>query len=340
MSQITTIGLDLAKNVFQVHGIDESGAVMVCKRLRRGQVLAFFTGLPPCLIGLEACATAHHWARELMALGHEVRLMPPRYVKAYVKRHRNDAADAEAICEAVKRPSMRFVPVKTAEQQAALMMHHARDLLIRQRTMLVKALRGYLAEFGIVEAQGLHKVAWLIAILRDKTDTRVPDLARPALKAIAGQIDDIQKRITAIEAKVLAWHKSHPVSQRLATIPGIGPIAATAITATVPDPSVFRSGREFSAWLGLMPRQYSTGGKARLGGISKRGDGYLRRLPVNGAHAVFLRSKTARADPWVATLLGRRPRLVAAGAVANKTARIAWAVMRRQDIYRRDVAAA
>jgi transposase len=334
MSEITTIGLDLAKTIFQVHGVDESGAVIVRKRLRRGQVLAFFAAMPRCLVGLEACATAHHWARELMALGHEVRLMPPRYVKAYVKRHKNDAADAEAICEAVRRPSMRFVPVKTAEQQAALMLHRTRDLLIRQHTMLVNALRGSLAEFGIVEARGLSKVAKLVTILEDKADARVPGLARPALKAIVGQIDDLQRRIVAIEAKILAWHKRHPVSQRLATVPGIGPIVATAIAATVADPSVFRSGREFSAWLGLVPRQNSTGGKARLGGISKRGDGYLRRLLVNGAHAVLLRSKTARTDPWVCALLDRRPRLVAAVALANKTARVAWAIMRRQDTYR------
>ena len=206
-----------------------------CKRLRRGQVLGFFAGLPPCLVGMEACATAHHWARELTALGHEVRLMPPQYVKAYVKRNKNDAADAEAICEAVKRPSMRFVPVKTVEQQSALLMHRARDLLIRQRTMLVNALRGHLAEFGLIEAQGLHKVAGLIAIVMDEKDERVPDMARQVLKMIIDQIEEIQTRIAALETQVLAWHKSNPVSQRLATIPGIGPIIATAIAATVAD---------------------------------------------------------------------------------------------------------
>jgi len=297
------IGLDLAKNIFQVHGVDETGAAVFNKRLRRSQVISFFTALPPCLVGMEACATAHHWSRELSRLGHQVRLMSPQYVKAYVKRNKNDAADAAAICEAVRRPSMRFVPAKAIEQQSALLMHRARDLLIRQRTMLVNALRGHMAEFGLVEAQGLHKVAGLIAIVMDDSDERIP--------------------------------QNNPVSQRLATIPGIGPIIATAITATISDPNVFRSGREFAAWLGLVPRQSSTGGKARLGGISKRGDGYLRRLLVNSAHTVLLCSKAAKADPWLISLRGRKPRLVVAVALANKTARVAWAVMSRQETYRR-----
>src|SRR4029079_776961 len=327
MSEITTIGLDLAKNVFQVHGVDETGQVVVRKQLRRGQILGFFGRLSRCLIGMEACATAHHWARELAGLGHEVRLMPPQYVKAYVKRNKNDAADAAAICEAVKRPSMRFVPVKTIEQQSALMMHRARDLLIRQRTMLANALRGHLAEFGLIEAQGLHKVARLIAVVMDEEDGRVPDIARQVLKVIVNQIEDTQTRIAGLETQVLAWHKSNPVSQRLATIPGIGPIIATAIAATVTDPNTFRSGREFAAWLGLVPRQNSTGGKARLGGISKRGDSYLRRLLVNSAHTVLFWSKAAKDDPWLNSLRARKHRLVVAVALANKTARIAWAVM-------------
>jgi len=340
MSNITTIGLDLAKNVFQVHGVDETGTAVVVKRLRRSQVSGFFASLPPCLIGMEACATAHYWARELTELGHTVRLMPPQYVKAYVKRNKNDAADAAAICEAVRRPSMRFVPVKTADQQSALLMHRARDLLIRQRTMLVNALRGHMAEFGLVEAQGLHKVVGLIAIVLDEKDERIPILARQALKIITDQISELQTRISEIERQVLAWHKDNPVSQRLATIPGIGPIIATAIAATVADAGVFRSGREFAAWLGLVPRQSSTGGKARLGGISKRGDSYLRRLLVNSAHTVLLCWKAAKADPWVLSLRGRKPRLVVAVALANKTARIAWAVMSRQETYRRVAVAA
>ena len=334
MGDITTIGLDLAKSVFQVHAVDEVGRIVMRKRLRRSQVLAFFAEIPPCLIGLEACATAHYWARELIALGHEARLMPPNYVKAYVKRNKHDVADAEAICEAVRRPSMRFVPIKTAEQQSALMMHRARDLLVRQRTMLVNALRGHLAEFGLIEAQGLHKVAKLIAIVTDENDGRVPYIARQVLQVMINHIEDIQVRIVGLEKQLLAWHKSNPVSQRLATIPGIGPIIATAIAATVADPNTFRSGREFAAWLGLVPRQNSTGGKARLGGISKRGDSYLRRLLVNSAHTVLLCSKQAKTDPWLTSLLTRKPRLVAAVALANKTARLVWALMSRQDTYR------
>jgi transposase len=340
MNEITTIGLDLAKNVFQVHGIDETGHVLVRKRLRRGQVLGFFAGLSRCLIGMEACGTAHYWARELKALGHEVRLMPPHYVKAYVKRNKSDAADAEAICEAVRRPTMRFVAVKSAEQQSALMMHRARDLLVRQRTMLVNALRGHMAEFGLVGAQGLHNVAALITIIRNGTDERIPEGARQVLTVVADQINEVGAKISVLEAQILAWHKSNPVSQRLATIPGIGPIIATAIAATVPDPSVFRSGREFAAWLGLVPRQNSTGGKTRLGGISKRGDSYLRRLLVNGAHAVLFWAKTSKTDPWLTSLRARKHRLVAAVALANKTARIVWAVMSRKEIYRRTPAAA
>src|SRR3984885_4902385 len=331
MGDITTIGLDLAKTVFQVHAVDEAGTVMMRKRLRRSQVLAFFAGIPPCL---EACATAHHWARELIALGHEARLMPPNYVKAYVKRNKHDVADAEAICEAVRRPSMRFVPLKTVEQQSALMMHRARDLLIRQRTMLVNALRGHLAEFGLIEAQGLHKVVRLITIVMDEMDRRIPDIARQVLKEIGHQIEEIKTGIAELETQLLAWPKNNPVSQRLVTIPGIGPVIATAIAATVADPSTFRSGREFAAWLGLVPRQNSTGGKARLGGISKRGESYLRRLLVNSAHTVLLCSKQAKTDPWLTSLLSRKPRLVAAVALANKTARVAWAVMCRQDTYR------
>ena len=241
---------------------------------------------------------------------------------------------------AVRRPSMRFVPLKTAEQQSALMMHRARDLLIRQRTMLVNALRGHLAEFGLIEAQGLHKVTRLIAIVMDEMDGRVPDIARQVLKVIVSQIEDIQTGIDELETQVLAWHKRNPVSQRLATIPGIGPIIATAIAATVADPNTFRGGREFAAWLGLVPRQNSAGGKARLGGISKQGDSYLRRLLVNSAHPVLLCSKPAKTDPWLMSLLGRKPRLVAAVALANKTARVAWAIMSRQYTYRHVAAAA
>jgi transposase len=339
MSEITTIGLDLAKAVFQVHGVDRSDTVVLRKRLRRGEVIRFFAKTPRCLIGMEACATGHYWARELTALGHEVRLMPPQYVKAYVKRNKNDAADTEAICEAVKRPSMRFVPVKTVEQQSVLTMHRARDLLIRQRTMLINALRGHLAEFGLIQARGQRGLAGLTTMVMDDQNGQIPAIARQVLKVIAAQIHELTKQIEVLEKQVLAWHKSNPVSRRLATIPGIGPIIASAVAATVADASVFRSGRQFAAWLGLVPRQNSTGGKSRLGGISKRGDGYLRRLLISGAQSVLLRTKTIRPDSWLAALLGRRPRLVVAVALANKTARIAWAIMMGQDSYRRAAAA-
>jgi transposase len=340
MGEITTIGLDLAKHVFQVHGVDAEGAVVMRKQLRRGQVLSFFGRLPPCLVGMEACATAHYWARELGALGHEVRLMPAQYVKAYVKRNKNDAADAEAICEAVVRPTMRFVAVKTAEQQGALLLHRGREQLVRQRTALVNGLRAHLAEFGVIAPQGLRNVGQLVSMVRDEGDTRLPALARAVLQVLATQIEQIGAAIAALEQQLMAWHKSNPVSQRLATIPGIGPIIATAIAATVTEPSGFRSGREFAAWLGLVPRQNSTGGKPRLGGISKRGNRYLRRLLINGASANLLRSKATNADPWVIGLRRRRPSLVVAVALANKTARIAWAVMQRKENYQRMAVAA
>jgi transposase len=340
MSEITAIGLDLAKHVFQVHGVDGKGMTVLRKRLPRGQLLSFFSRLGPCLIGIEACTTAHYWSRELRALGHEVRLMPAQYVKAYVKRNKNDAADAEAICEAVLRPNMRFVPVKTAEQQAALLLHRGRERLVRQRTGLVNALRAHLAEFGVIAPQGLRNVGKLIAIIRDESDARLPDLARQVLAVLAVQIEQIEVAIAALEKQLMAWHKSNTVSQRLATIPGIGPIIATAITATVAEPSAFRSGREFAAWLGLVPRQNSSGGKLRLGAISKRGNRYLRRLLINGASANLLRSKATNADPWVIGMRRRRPNLVVAVALANKTARIAWAVMQRQQDYQRTATAA
>jgi transposase len=340
MGEITTIGLDLAKHVFQVHGVDAQGVVVLRKQLRRSQILAFFGRLPRCLVGMEACATAHYWARELCALGHEVRLMPAQYVKAYVKRNKNDAADAAAICEAVVRPTMRFVPVKTADQQAAVLLHRGRERLVRQRTGLVNALRAHLAEFGVIAPQGLRNVGQLIAIVRDESDARLPGLARQVLHVLAAQIEQIHASVIELEKRLMAWHNGNPVSRRLATIPGIGPIIATAIAATVAEPSGFRSGREFAAWLGLVPRQNSTGGKTRLGGISKRGNQYLRRLLINGASANLLRSKATNADPWVIGLRRRRPSLVVAVALANKTARIAWAVMYRQEDYQRMAAAA
>jgi transposase len=314
--QITTIGLDIAKNVFQVHGIDAAENVIVRKRLRRSQVLVFFKALPPCLIGMEACATAHYWARELTKLGHRVRLMPAKDVKAYVKRNKNDAADAEAICEAVRRPTMRFVQVKSAEQQGRLMQHRTRDLLMRQRTQLINALRAHVAELGIVAAKGDKGVKELLSIVANEKDTRLPIDARASVIVLAAQLQAVQTLIGSIEKRIKAQHRSNEASKRLETIPGIGIIGATAIAATVADPTVFRSGRDFAAWIGLVPRQDSTGGKQKLGPISKQGDRYVRRILVVGAHSILRRAKqNPEKYPWLTQLLARRPFKVVA--VAN-----------------------
>jgi transposase len=333
--QITTIGLDIAKNVFQVHGIDATEKVLVRKQLRRSQVIAFFKALPPCLVGMEACATAHYWARELTKLGHRVRLMPAKDVKAYVKRNKNDAADAEAICEAVRRPTMRFVEVKSAEQQGRLMQHRTRDLLLRQRTQVINALRAHLAELGIVAAQGREGLKKLLEIIADKADEGLPIDARASLIVLAAQLQALQTMIGAIERRIMAQHRANEASKRVASIPGIGFLGASAITATVTDPNAFRSGRDFAAWIGLVPRQDSTGGKQKLGPISKQGDRYLRRLLVVGAHAVLRRAKQSPQNyPWLTQLLARRPFKVVAIALANKMARIAWALLARGGSYR------
>lgn len=339
--QVTTIGLDIAKHVFQLHGADATGKPLLRQRVRRAQVLDVFRALPPCTIGIEACATAHHWARELQALGHQVRLVPPSYVKAYVKRNKNDAADAEAICEAVMRPTMRFVPVKAREQQAVLMLHRARSLVIAQRRSLGNAIRAHLAEFGLVGPQGRAGLRRLLEEVLDPSSAELPALAREVIQELASQLGEAEARETALEAKILAWHRANEVSQRLATIPGIGPITASAIAATAPDPAQFTSGRHFAAWIGLVPRQHSTGGKERLGPISKRGDGYLRRLLVTGSQAVlrWMRARPASRTPWLTHMLERRPWNVVATALANKTARIAWAVMARGETYRKSSAA-
>jgi transposase len=333
MTKVSTIGLDLAKHVFQAHGVDEHGEVIVQRRLRRSEVAKYFARLEPTMIGMEACSTSHYWARELRALGHEVRLMPAQYVKAYVRRQKNDAADAAAICEAVSRPSMRFVPVKTAEQQAALMLHRSRDLLVRQRTMLINSLRAHLAEFGLIEARGPSKIAPLLTLI-ERGDARVPDLARRALLPLVAQLQASEVQIDAIDAEILGWHQASEASRRLATIPGIGPVIASAIAAAVPDPSVFATGRQFAAWLGLVPRQSSTGGKPRLGRISKQGDANLRRLLIIGAQSVLRWARPGKSSAWIIALMGRRPRKVAAVALANKMARIAWALMARGERYR------
>lgn len=339
MKQVITIGLDIAKSVFQVHGVDGSGAVTVRRSLRRGQVLTYFAKLPRCLVGMEACATAHYWARELGALDHDVRLIPPAYVKAYVRRNKNDAADAAAICEAVSRPSMRFVAVKTAAAQAATGLHKVRALLVKQRTMTINALRGLMAEFGIVAAKGPQHVGELLAIVAAQDDGRIPAPLREALKSLAASLASLQREAEAVEKQIVAWGRGDATCRHLVTIPGYGPILSSAMAAHVVDPAAFRSGRDFAASLGLVPRQSGTGGKLTLGPISKRGNGYLRRLLVNGAMAV-LGSRQARQDPWLAKLLERKPRKLVAVALANKMARIGWAVMTRQEDFRARPAAA
>jgi transposase len=336
MGEVSTIGLDIAKSVFQVHGVDGAGAVVMRKRISRAKVLEFFADLPRCLVGMEACPSAHHWSRELQALGHTVRLMPPSYVKAYLKRSKNDANDAAAICEAVVRPSMRFVPIKTKEQQAGLMLHRTRQLLVRQRTMLSNALRGHLAELGIVSAKGRNGIGQLLGIITDATDNRVAPAVRGLLDVLARQYSALGAEIRSIDKSILTWHRSCEASRRLEEIPGIGPIVATALVAEIGDWREFRSGRNLAAWIGLVPRQHSTGGKDRLGGITKQGNRYLRWLLVTGAMAVIRYAKKhgTQKRPWLARLMERRHTKVAAVALANKMARMAWAIMVRSERYK------
>ena len=333
MGDITTIGLDLAKHVFQVHCIDALGQVMVRRQLRRGELVKFFEKLPSCLVGMEACGTSHYWAREISALGHTVKMMPPAYVKPYVKRGKTDAADAEAICEAVTRPTMRFVPPKTMEQQSVLMLHKTRDLLIKQRTMLTNSLRSHLAEFGVISAQGPAGLESAIVSLHEIQD-QWPELARAALHGLVDQLRDLRLQIGKLETRLHAWHRKNETSRRLAKVPGIGPITASAIVAAVPDASIFRSGRQFAAWLGLTPKAHSSGGKGKLGGISKQGDGYIRRLLVVGATSVIrVARKETSSKLWATKLLQRKPARVVSVALANKTARIVWAMLARGEDY-------
>ena len=335
---LTTIGIDLAKHVFQVHGVDVGGGVLVRKALRRAQVLPFFAKLSPCLVGMEACGTSHHWARELMALGHTVKMMPPAYVKAYIKRGKTDAADAEAICEAVTRLTMRFVPIKSREQQAALSMHRVRDLLVKQRTQSVNMMRGLLAEFGINIPEGLERALLMARELVDGETPAIPAAAAKIIFTLSQQALDTHTHVREIDRALAALQRSDEVARRLATIPGIGPIGATALAASVTDPGQFRSGRHFAAWLGLTPLQNSSGGKERLGRISKMGDKYLRKLLVIGATSLVrrARSKPESVHPHLVSLLARKPARVATVAMANKTARIVWAVLTRGEVYRAD----
>jgi transposase len=326
--KITTTGIDLAKHAFQVHGVDERGKAVLKKQLKRGQVMAFFGNLPPCLIGMEACGSAHYWARKLEALGHTVKLIAPQFVKPYVKTNKHDAADAEAICEAVARPNMRFVPIKTTEQQAILSVHRARQGLVKARTAQANQIRGLLSEFGIVIPQGMAHIAQrLPEILEDANE--LPGAFRYLLQRLGEHLQELDRQVAALEHEIQCWHRDHEASRRLAGIPGMGPLTASALVATAGDGKSFTRGRQMAAWLGIVPKQHSTGGKSTLLGISKRGDSYLRTLLIHGARAVIAQVERhpERADPWLQRLLARRPKNVAVVALANKNARIAWALL-------------
>jgi transposase len=340
MSEVSIIGLDIAKSVFQVHGADASGRALLRKKVSRAKLLPFFASQPPCQVVLEACGGAHHWARELTKLGHDVRLIAPAYVKPFVKRQKNDAADAEAICEAAQRPSMRFVPVKTEAQQAAALVFRARDLLVKQRTQISNAIRGHMTEHGWVAPQGLAHMKKLAALLDDPD--AVPQAARPVLRTLLDQMTVLNERIAQLDREIARRAREDETARRLMTIPGIGPITATAITALAPPPGTFAKGRDFAAWVGLTPRQHSTGGKQKLGAISKMGERTLRRLLIIGSSAVVLQAckRGAPKGSWLEQMLARKPRMLVTVALANKTARIVWAVLTKNEDYRAPVAVA
>jgi transposase len=330
MEQVIRIGLDTSKHVFQVHGVDGSERVVLCRQLNRSQVAKLFASLAPTVVGLEACGASHHWARVLGELGHEVRLLPPQYVKAYVKRGKNDRIDAEAICEAMSRPSMRFVPVKSADEQAAAMLLSVRDILVKQRTMLVNAIRSHAAEFGVIGAKGVARVTDVLV----RAQGSLPPLAWELLSTLAVQLEALDIQLAQLDKQLRAWHRENERSQKLATIPGIGPVGAMTMVLRVPDPTVFRSGRHFACWIGLTPREHSTAGRQRLGKISREGDEALRRLLVVGATSVIKLAQRGRGPAWLLALLKRRPAKVVAVALANKMARIAWAMMVSGQAYR------
>jgi len=331
------IGVDLAKNYFQIHALPSEGTPPVTRKLRRSKVLEFFSQIEPCLVGMEACGSAHYWARELKKLGHEVLLMPPVYTKPYVKRGKNDAADADACCEAMSRPGMRFVPIKSAEQQATLMLHKTRELLIKQQTMSVNALRGHLSEFGIIAAKGIGRVDELLELA--ESDKTLPDAAKAAVKVLAKTLQGLNKAITDLEAEITGACAQTDMTRLLETAPGIGKLIASVVPAVVPDPNVFESGRDFAAWLGLTPRQNSTGGKQTLGAITKKGNQYIRKLLVLGATSLLSivgKRKGALRD-WIVSLLARKPARHVTLAIANKLARILWAMMKTGESFRTEM---
>lgn len=342
MGEVSIIGLDIAKQVFHAHGSDAAGRVIFSRRIVRRKVLEFFAGQQPCVVALEACGGAHHWGRELARLGHEVRLIPASYVKPFVKRQKNDAADAEAICEAAQRPTMRFVAVKSEEQQASALVFRARDLFVGQRTQTINALRGHMAEYGWVAPKGPAHMAKLAALLEDETDTTLPKAARDMLRNMLGMVDELSRRIAELNKEIDRRCREDPVARRLMTIPGIGPIAATAIAALAPPLETFRRGRDFAAWLGLTPLQKSSGGKQRLGRTSKMGERTIRRLLIIGASAVVRHASRRGTVPgsWLGGMLARKPRMLVTVAQANKTARIAWALLTKEENYRAPVAKA
>jgi transposase len=336
--KITRIGIDLAKQVLQVHGVDERGKPVWKRQLRRTQVLPLFANLPPTLIGMEACASAHYWARKLEALGHTVKLMAPQYVRPYVKTNKHDAADAEGICEAVGRPNMVFVPIKTGSQQAVLALHRARQGLVKARTAQANQRRGLLGEFGVILPQGLRAIDQRLPQILEDSDNELPGSFRQLLQRLREHLQHLDAQVVALEQEIKRWHREDAASQRLAAIPGIGMLGASALVASIGTAKTFTHSRQLSASLGIVPRQHSTGGKTRLLGISKRGDSYLRTLLIHGARSVLQQAlrQPERADPWLRQLLARRPVNVAVVALANKNARIAWALLAHERSYQRD----
>jgi transposase len=332
--KITTVGIDLAKNVFQVHGVDERGKAVLKKQLRRDQMATFFVNLPPCLIGMEACSSAHHWARKLQGMGHTVRLMAPQFVKPYVKSNKNDAADAEAICEAVGRPNMRFVPVKNVEQQAVLALHRVRQGFVKARTAQANQIRGLLGEFGMIIPQGIGYIASRVPDLIEDASNELPGTIRLLVQRLLDHLKELDRQVDELEAQILAWHRSSELSCKLAQVPGIGPITASALVASIGDAKNFDNGRQVGAWLGLVPRQHSSGGKSNLLGMSKRGDTYLRTLLIHGARSVIYRAgQRAESCQWINGVVNRRNKNVAAVALANKNARIVWALLAHDRHY-------